>query len=225
MDKQIKDVRRRLAALATGSVDASSSPATALADCRVVQSRLRELKREILARIAAERAELSDEARESLRGRPSLKDDWRRRQEGAKKLLADVQERVIGLVDSKRGKALEAWSDLSEEIDARLAQLEELESRLAREAGARQTARRPPPVPPPPEAEDDHGDDLYAAAGAPARPPRPDAADAGGGALSAAVGATVRKQGRSAAYCPHCGQGIDSDDRFCRRCGHRLKDE
>ncbi len=72
MDK-IKDVRRRLAALSTGGIDADSPlPATSLADCRVLQSRLRELKREVLARIAALRTEVTERSRESVRARPSM---------------------------------------------------------------------------------------------------------------------------------------------------------
>ncbi len=224
MDK-IKDIRRRLAALSVAGVDAESrSPATSLADCRAIQSRLRELKREVLVRIGALRTELTEQARESLGSRPSMRQDWQRRKEGAKQLLAGVQKRVIGLVDGKHGDALEAWSRLSEEIDARLSKLEGLETRLARVAGeaagvGRQAARSPAT-----EGEDS-GDDLYAAAGASARPqPAGDEAeDAGNDDLYAAVGATVRKGGKAGAYCPHCGQGLEPDDRFCRRCGHRLK--
>ena len=222
---QIKDIRRRLAALTVSGVDANSStPATSLADCRAIQSRLRELKREVLARIRALRTEVSDRARESLRSRPSMREDWKRRREGAKQLLTDVQKRVIGLVDGKHGDALEAWSKVSEEIDERLAKLEELETRLARVAGEAAVGRRRAAPPPAAENEAEGTDDLYAAAGAATRPPpAQDEPEEAGDDLYAAVGATVKKAGKAAAYCPHCGQGVEADDRFCRRCGHRLE--
>ncbi len=242
---EIKDVRRRLAALSTDGVDATSaSPATSLVDCRALQDRLRELKREVLARIAALRAEVGDvasarlrrdQARESL---ASTQGDWQRRKEGAKKLLAGVREQVIGLVEGKHGDALEAWARLSEEIDARLAKLEEIESKLARaageddalyledrpavaeDAGARREAVRAP------EAEDEGaGDGLYAAAGASTRTPVAKTEETEKDEFYAAVGATVQKGGKAGAYCPHCGQGIEPDDRYCRRCGHRLKED
>ncbi len=243
----IKDIRRRLAALSTVDTD-SPSPATSLADCRAIQSRLRELKREVLERIAALRTGVSERARESVRSRPSIGEDWKRRRDDAKQLLADVQKRVIGLVDGRQGKALEAWAQVSEEIDARLAKLEELETRLARVAG--ETVAGPPPLPAqaeaatdddlyaaaatttrppkPADAEEDEeaDDDLYAATGAAAKPPEPaDEDEEASDDLYAAVGATVRKAGKAAAYCPHCGQGVEADDRFCRRCGHRLEKE
>ncbi len=202
MDKSIKDVRRRLAAISSPSLDgASPASATSLADCRVAQSRLRELKREVLARITDERTEIRDRARESQEARPSISEGWRRRQEGAKKLLAGVQDRVIQLVDGQHGKNLKAWTELSEEIDQRLTRLEELEPRFERAASAVRNVSKPPPVPRPPAAEED-SDDLYAA-----------------------VGAAVQKGEPSTAFCPHCGQGIEPEDRFCRRCGHRLKSQ
>lgn len=203
MDRNIKDVRRRLAAISTPSLDsASPTSATALADCQVAQSRLRELKREVLARITDQRTEIRDLAQESQKARPSVTDGWRRRQEGAKKMLTGVQERVIGLVDGKPGKTLEAWTEVSEEINERLAKLEELEPRLQRAAGTRQPAGKPPPLPRPSETAEDE-DDFYAA-----------------------VGAEAQKDGEPrTAFCPHCGQGIDDEDRFCRRCGHRLNIE
>ncbi len=233
--EKIKDIRRRLAALSTRGVEAdSSSPATSLADCRATQSRLRELKREVLARIAGLRTEVREQARASFKYRPSVRETWQRRQEGAKKLLAGVQERVIGLVDGKHGDALEAWSQVSEEIDARLAQMERFESRLARTVGDAAGSRRAGARPSggrPPKAEAESDDDLYAAAGAAqpgtrspgSRPPK--AEDAGGDDLYAAVGAEVQKGEPRGGYCPHCGRGLEPDDRFCRRCGHRLNED
>ena len=203
MGKSIKDVRRRLTAISTPSLDATSpTSATSLADCRVAQSRLRELKREVLARITDERSEIRDLARESQKTRPSITDGWRRRQKEAKKLLAGVQDRVIKLVDGDHGKALKAWTALSEEIDERLNRLEELEPRLERAARAPRPVSKPPPVPRQPPVPDDADDNLYAA-----------------------VGAAVQKGEPSTAFCPHCGQGVETDDRFCRRCGHRLDAE
>ncbi len=233
MDK-IKDVRRRLAALSTGGIDADSPlPATSLADCRVLQSRLRELKREVLARIAALRTEVTERSRESVRARPSMRGDWQRRKEDAKGLLANVQKRVIQLVDGKHGDALEAWSLLSEEIDARLSRLETLETRLTRVAGEDDTIylEGPPPLPQDPDVRkgDENqtsDDDLYAATGAAARPPgaAAKAEDTGhDDNLYAAVGATAQQGEKADAYCSNCGKGHASDDRFCRRCGHRLE--
>ncbi len=222
----IKDIRRRLAALSVREVEkGSASPAASLADCRALQIRLEQLKREALERIADLRSEVGERARERVKTRPSLSDGWRERQEGAKKLLADVQERVIGMIDGKQGDAIEAWTKVNEEIDARLARLEELEPRLARAAGDATVSRRKPARAA--QAEDvDADDDLYAAAGATARPTAAGAEAEDGDArddLYAAVGAEVRKSGQSDAYCPHCGRGIEPDDRYCRRCGHRLQ--
>ncbi len=233
MDK-IAEYRRRLAALSIEGVDADSpSPAKSLADCRLLEGRLRELKREVLERIAALRAEVRERARASLEPRPSLREVWQRRsvppkgdkwKEGAKKLLSDVQLRVIGLVDGKRGDAGRALGQINQEIDRRLARLAELEARLKRVAeggtGARRDTERPPTTKA--EAEDPGGDDIYAAVGAEARPPKAEAEDPGDDDLYAAVGAEVRKEGPRGAYCPHCGRGLGAGDRYCRRCGHRL---
>ncbi len=216
MDK-IAEYRRRLAALSTEGVDADSpSPAKALADCRSLEDRLRELKREVLARIAALRAEVREQAKASLKPLPSA------RKERAKRLLADVQQRVIGLVDGKRGDATRAWAQINQEIDQHLARLARLESRLTRVASARRVAARPPKAEA--RAEDSGDDDLYAAAGAAAHPPKAEARaeDSGDDDLYAAVGAEVRKGEPSGAFCPHCGRGLEPDDRYCRRCGHRL---
>ena len=101
--------------------------------------------------------------------------------ERARGLLADVRQRVKGLLDDKGAAAVAAWAEINREIDRRLDLLAELEGKLAR----RET--------------DDESDDLYAA-----------------------VGAAVQKGSRPGAFCVHCGHGIEPDDRFCRRCGHRL---
>ena len=209
---EIKDFRRRLAALSTRG-------AATLAGCRSRQSRLRELKREVLERLADLRSEIRERARRSLEGPPSPREVWERRQEGAKKLLADVQERVIGLVDGKPGDAVEALTGINEEVDARLADLEQLESRLSSGAGARRAeiAREAATG----DADDDQ---VYAAAGAAVRPPKAETEVAApSDDVYAAAGAAVQKgEPLSDAYCPHCGQGHEADDRFCRRCGRRL---
>ncbi len=224
MDK-IAEYRRRLAALSIEGVGGDfSSPAKRLADCRSLEGRLRELKRQVLGQIASLRGEAQERAKASLKPRPSLREAWERRQEGAKRLLADVHQRVIGLVDGKHDDAARAWGQINQEIDQRLARLAELETRLtgvvgeATGAGRVATRRRKT------AAEDTADDDLYAAVGAEACPPeaKAETEDTAEDDLYAAVGAEARKGQPRAAYCRHCGQGLEADDRYCRRCGHRL---
>ncbi len=243
---QIADHRRRLAALTVESVERIAAPAEALAAGRATRDRLRDLKRDVLAELSDLRAEVSRLGKKSRQGRPTLREAWKRRDEGARKLLKDVQERVTGLLDGDEGKALESWSRINQEIDSRLARLAELEPRLARAvvgdrpltlpgqhrpradleerdenlyAAAGAAAAKPERAKP----EQVMSDDTYAAAGATAAKPEPaEPEPVMSDKAYAAVGAATRRGERHDAYCPHCGQGVESGDRFCRKCGHRL---
>ncbi len=187
---EVESYRRRLAAL-SGRTGAAPS----LAEVQAARERLRQLKRDVLARVEGLRDEVQEQAMASRKGAVTLGEAWNRRREGAKKLLADVRRRVIGLVDREHGKAIESLSEINVEIDQRLEKLEALETRLARTGGGVRPDTRPRPV-----EEDEAGDDdLYAA-----------------------VGAAVQQGEAGDAFCPHCGKGLASGDRFCRRCGHRL---
>ncbi len=201
---KIEQYRRRLADLGVEEIEAgSATPATTLAACRVLESRLRQLKRDVLAEVTA----LRDRA--EGRGARSRK---RLSQEGARKLLKDVHDRVTGFLDNRDAATVVGeWSEISREIDARLARLAELELGLVR------AARRETPG-------EDADDDLYAAAAARPRD-RPEVAsrESGGDDFYAAVGAVAQKGEAHDAYCPHCGRGVEADDRFCRKCGHRLE--
>ena len=189
----IEGYRRRLAAL---SNDRAGNRGASLADYQAAQSRLRQLKRDVLARVAGLRSDVQERAAASLEGPPTLREAWRRRREGAGKLLSDVQQRVIGMVTREDGDAIEALTRINEEIDARLERLAGLERSLARRPeGDARTEPRPRPA----EDEAAGNDDLYAA-----------------------VGAAVQRGEKADAHCPHCGRGLAPDDRFCRRCGHRL---
>ncbi len=182
--KKIGEYKSRLAALKTSS-------AGSLEACRSLQEQLRELKREVLAQLLALRGEVWEKARKSVQSRPLLGD---RGKEGAKRLLGDVQERVMGLFDDDGAAEVEAWAEINQEIDARLDRLAALEHQLSRAVEKPETA-----LPPRTEHRDESGDDLYAA-----------------------VGAAVRKGHRSG-FCSHCGKGVEPEDRFCRHCGHRLR--
>ncbi|MCP3960656.1 MAG: zinc ribbon domain-containing protein [bacterium] len=176
------------------------SPEKSLEACRSRQKRLRSLKREVLAQLLALRIEVQEQTQKTRGPKPSLRELWERRDEGARELLADVKQRVTGLLDEETPAAIEAYSEINEEIDARLAKLTEIESRLAGVTGevddaAARIERRLSSD----RSEDHEDDDLYAA-----------------------VGAAVKEGPRPDAFCSHCGQGIEPDDRFCRRCGHRL---
>lgn len=213
----IKEIRHRLDALTTDTIKEYS-----LADCQELKAQLRKLKQDVLASIAGLRTGIQERASAATKSRRSLRETWRQREDGAKKLLADVQERVIGLVDGKHGDALEAWSRINQEIDARLAKLAKVESRLSRVTSDGAVTLRTEPKPS--QTEDAENEDLYAAAGAMARPQETEAKaeEPDNDNLYAAVGAAVRKGQPRDAYCPHCGQGLDPEDRFCRRCGHRM---
>ncbi|MEM7350761.1 MAG: zinc ribbon domain-containing protein [Acidobacteriota bacterium] len=174
--------------------DLSTGESASLAACRERQEALRRLKRQVLARIFALRNDVRGQAEKTRGPKPTVDELWERRDEGAKALLEDVHESVIGLVDDDSEDAIEAWSELNREIDALLEKLEALERKLSASAPAIDRDRllnigR----------QDDSEDDLYAA-----------------------VGAAVQKGAKDGPFCPHCGQRIDATDRFCRRCGHRL---
>jgi hypothetical protein len=197
--EQIERYRSRLAALTTAAMESPDAiPGEALAACRAQQSGLRQLKKEVLAHLLTLRARAREDARRSLAPNPSLKELWERRDEGARELLDDVRERVTGLFDDADAEAVEAWGEISREIDERLDRLRELEPKLARAAG----------------------EEPAAALGLPGR--RRLDRDAGDDDLYAAVGAAVQKGSRPGAFCSQCGQGVASGDRFCRHCGHRL---
>lgn len=195
MDK-IEDCRNRLAALTTEGIGAPhASPADSLAACRARRVALRELKRDVLARLYSLRTATHAQAKKTLGPKPSPGELWERREEGARRLLEDVRQRVIGHVDDASAEAVEAWGEINREIDRRLGLLAELERKLAAAAGeapagAARNEKRDR------EAADD---DLYAA-----------------------VGAAVQQGLTGSAFCPHCGQSVEPDDRFCRRCGHHL---
>lgn len=184
--------RSRLADL-----DAEGAPSPAA--CRAARERLRELKREILARLFEVRAHVDRQAQRARGPGPTLGELWDRRDEGARALLKDVRLRVTGLLDDEEGSAaVDSWARLNQEIDARLERLAERERELSRAVGesaaaSRRTAR------PVAEDRDAAEDDLYAA-----------------------VGAAVKKGAKGGPFCSHCGQPLDAGDRFCRRCGHRL---
>ncbi len=209
--KKIEDYRRRLAALEV-------EQAASLAASRSLESRLRSLKRQVLAKLTALRAGAGE------RGARSRKP---RTEEGARKLLKDVHDRVTGLLDNRdAATAVEEWSQINQEIEARLARLAELEPTLARaadEAAAGVRPAGPPSTEGREAAGEDPDDDLYAAAGPrPADRPGTERRESGDDDLYAAVGAEKQKGSRHDAYCPHCGKGVEPDDRFCRRCGHHL---
>lgn len=196
-----EEYQSRLAALAAeGAGSPGASPEASLAACRSARDRLRELKREILAQLFKVRAHIHRQAKRATGQGPTLGELWDRRDEGARSLVKDVQLRVIGLLDDKGGSAaVEAWARLNREIDAHLRRLAERERQLARAAvGEDDVASRPPGLPAP-ERRKAEKDDLYAA-----------------------VGSAVQKGAKGGAFCSHCGQPIDAEDRFCRRCGHHL---
>ena len=220
MDR-IADHRRRLSALTVESVERIAAPAEALAACRATRDRLRDLKRDVLTELTDLRAEVSRQGKKARQGGPTLREAWKRRDEGARKLLRDVQERVTGLLDGDEGKALESWSQINREIDSRLARLAEIEPRLARAVVGDRPLTLPGQHKAPAVSEE--SDDVYAAAGASAaKPERAKPEQVMSDDAYAAVGAAVRKGERHDAYCPHCGTGVAPDDRFCRKCGHRL---
>lgn len=201
--EKFEEYRSRLAALDAEGASSDASSGVSLAACRSLQDRLRELKREILAQLFTVRANVHRQAKRSLGPRPTMRELWDRRDEGAKNLLKDVQLRVTGLLDDKDGSAaVGTWSGINQEIDARLGRLAELERELSRAAAG--------------PAED-------LAPGLTERP-KPDRQEAAEDDLYAAVGAAVQKGAAAGdAFCAHCGQPIDADDRFCRRCGHVLR--
>ncbi len=197
--KKIRELRRHLDTLTAGGTD-RASPAADLAACRALQERLQALKLEVLEQLAAARREGYERTRESLRsgtdlGLPAAGDSAERRVAGAKQLLADVGQRVKGLLDDHGTGTVQKWSEIHREIDDHLRRLAQLEVRLAGDAG------------------EDVADTLRA----PRRRPQAGADDE----LYGLVGAAVQQGKSAAAFCPHCGQGVDPGDRFCRRCGHR----
>ncbi len=209
--KEIEQYRRRLAAL---RVEQTASRAAR----RSLEDRLRGLKEQVLARLTA----LRDRAVE--RGSRARKP---RTEEGARALLKDVHDRVTGMLDNRDASSVvEEWSRINQEIDERLARLAQLEAKLARGAGEASTAARPVERPSgegrEAAGEDEGADDLYAAAGHREDRPGGEAREEVSDDLYAAVGAQTRKGERHDAYCPHCGKGVESGDRFCRRCGHHL---
>ena len=193
--------RNRLATLTADGIEGpGTSPERALAACRSRQERLRSLKRQVLAQLFALRVEVQEQTRKTRGPRPSMRELWERRDEGARELLADVKQRVTGLLDEETPDAIEAWSEINEEIDAKLASLAEIESRLAASTGELDAAAARIERRLRSDRQESHeDDDLYAA-----------------------VGAAVQDGERPTAFCSYCGHGIEPDDRFCRRCGHRL---
>lgn len=216
-------LRRRLAALDVGRVRREKrAPGTALIACRSLEGRLRELKREVLRDLHELRDDVHQQGRRAFGKKPTAKEMWRRRDEGARKLLADVRARVIGKIEDDDVDAIEVRSEIRREIDARLEELEQLEVELAAKTG-----EELPPIPGRSRsaAEEEGDDELYARAGADAPPPRPAPESEPEGEdddLYARVGAAVQEGERGDAHCPHCGRAIEDGDRFCRRCGHRL---
>lgn len=198
--EKIEEYRNRLAAFTTAGVGSpDASPAESLKACRSLQSQLRDFKREVLAQLLTLRAKTQEQARRSL-DLPSLRELWERRDEGARKLFEDTQERLTGFLDDEAEDAMEAWAEINEEVDARLGRLAELEHKLARAAG-----------------EDDAG--AFHPRNRPGIGPR----DTGDDDLYAAAGAAAQQGTKRGAFCARCGRGIEADDRFCRHCGHSLR--
>ena len=167
---EVESYRRRLAALSADRASiGAGTPAPSLAEVRAAQGRLRRLKRDVLARVEGLRDEVQRQARAPRKGRPTMGEAWSRRREGAKKLLADVQRRVIGLVDREHGQAIESLSEINGEIDTRLEDLDMLESRLAGQVGGDAGLETSPGSAENEAAGDDDDDDLYAAVGAAVR--------------------------------------------------------
>ena len=221
MDR-IADHRRRLATLTVERVERIAAPAEALAACRATRDRLRDLKREVLTELTDLRAEVSRLGKKAKQGAPTLREAWKRRDEGRGSCYG-TSRNGHRLLDGDEGKALESWSQINREIDSRLERLAELEPRLARAV----VGDRPLTLPgqhEAPAASEKTDDDVYATAGAATRPAEEPAKpeQAMSDEAYAAVGAAVRKGERHDAYCPHCGTGVESADRFCRKCGHRL---
>lgn len=190
--EQIEEYQRRLATL---SIDGCDS----LAACRAFQNGLRKLKRDVLAQILTLRTKTRKQAREAMKTEPSLRNLWKRRAEIVDEVVSNVKEQLTGDSDDEEVAALEAWTEINREIDSRLDHLDELEQRLAKDAG-QEVARRPSASSRPRLGSPDSGDDdLYAVAGAEAQ-----------------------KRRRTAASCPECGGRIEAGDRFCGQCGYRL---
>ncbi len=207
---KIGEFRRRLAALDVEQIAAgSASPATSLVSCRALESGLRSLKRQVLAELTTLRAGAEERG---TRSRKPLTP------EGARQLLKDVQDRVTGFLDNREARdALGQWSQIDREIDDRLARLAELEAKLARTVGAPDAAVRRQ------TAGEDPDDEVYAAAAPrPADRSNEEGRESGDDDFYAAVGAAAQKGSRHDAYCSHCGQGVEPEDRFCRKCGRRL---
>jgi len=126
------------------------------------------------------------------------------------------------MVDGDKVEAVEDWSEVNLEIDGHLEYLEGLENDLAYavESVAETGSKAPPPLP-----VDDTGDIEKPGIAPSNLARRTDTEEAESGFdddFYAAVGAEVKKGAKGGTFCPHCGRHIDADDRFCRRCGHRL---
>jgi hypothetical protein len=175
----IESCRQRLTALGTEGIQSLDA-------CHLLQDRLRALKREILAELMEIRTRVSAQAREPLGPRPTLKEAWDRREEGAEGLLADMKSRVARLLETDTQDAVLEWSELNQEIDGRLAYLAELELQLS-----------PPAKMPATRTGSD--DDVYARVGAALRQERKT------GPFCPHCGRKTRDSDR---FCGHCGHEL-----------------